>query len=255
MKFRLTRKNYPLIIISILGIVLIAYTTSRAFLLSLTHDESFTYLWYVHESFMQIISMHIPKANNHILNSIAIKFLTWIFPANEFVVRLPNLMAHIAYIVFSILILKKYRNPILIIGGFILLNFNPYMLEFFSLARGYGISLALLTGSVYFFLQFIEKEKQQFIYFPFILGALSAISNLIYIHFYLALLITYNIIKINNILSFRCFKERLSSFFRINIPSIIVTTTLALIVFEPIRKLSKYNELYGHGNISFIKTQ
>ena len=251
MKFKIKRINYPIISIIFIGFLLISYTMLRAVLLSMTHDESFTFLWFVPESFMQIVSMHIPRAGNHIINTLAIKLFTSIFSANEFIVRLPNLLAHFVYIVFSILIIKRVKTPLLIIVGFILLNFNPYMLEFFALARGYGISLAFLIGSIYFFIKFLDEKKQKFIYYALVSAALSAISSFIYIHFYLSIILIYNLVQINDFRFIKSVNERFKFLLRINIPVIIVTAILSGILFEPIRKLSKFKEFYGHGQTGF----
>jgi hypothetical protein len=39
-------------------------------------------------------------------------------------------------LIFSLLIVKRLRNEILKISGFLLLNTNPFMMDFFGLARG-----------------------------------------------------------------------------------------------------------------------
>jgi hypothetical protein len=248
-----SQPKYSLLVVIAIGVLLLGYSVSRAVLISITHDESCTYLWFVPESFMQIVSLHIPKAGNHIINTLAIKLSTSIFPDNEFFVRLPNLIAHFFYLLFSILFLKRFRNPILFIGGFILLNFNPYMLEYFALGRGYGLSLAFLAGSVFWFVKYNENNKNQHLYLTLILGALSAISNFIFIHYYLSIIIVYNLIQLTNSGLKGKISSILKTLFKKNIPTILVSAILAFILFEPIRKLSKFNEFYGQGQTGFYK--
>ncbi len=254
MKLKLSKETYPFYLIALFGLALLTYTSVRAGILSFTHDESNTFLRHVPESFMQIVSYHQPKANNHILNTLFIKLFLKVFPDTDFFIRLPNLIAHGIYIFFSILILKRFRNPVIIIGGFILINFNPYMLDFFSLARGYGLALSLVMATMLMFLIFIESNKIKYIYWYYIFAAFAVLSHFVLLHFYVSAIVVYNLLFIKEFRSEKyTARYKLKKFFHKNIPALIVSSALTIILFEPIRKLSKFNELYGHGNNSFFK--
>jgi hypothetical protein len=133
------------ILIGILGLVFWSFSIYKASHSAFTHDESFTYITYVKKGVMGILSMQPPvSANNHILNSLCMKVIDKLLPANPFNLRIPNILGHLLYIVFSALIVNEFRNNYFKVIGFILLNSNIYLIDLFSLARGYGLSLGLL---------------------------------------------------------------------------------------------------------------
>src|ERR1044072_2866210 len=149
-----SRKNYFVLFTCILlGIIFFAYVFARAWTLSITHDEAQTCNVVVNHPVMEIISYNTSTQgypNNHILNSLLIKFFTWVMGTSVFITRLPNVLAYFFYLIFSYLICKKLNYGPLIIAGFILLNINPYVLEFFALARGYGLANLFLIGAIYY---------------------------------------------------------------------------------------------------------
>ncbi len=254
MKIKFSKETYPLYIITLLGLALLTYTSVRAGMLSFTHDESNTFLRHFPESFMQIVSYHQPKANNHIINTLLIKYTLKIFPDTDFFIRLPNLIAHGIYILFSILILKRFRNSILIIGGFVLINFNPYLLDFFSLARGYGLALGFMLISIHLLLKNIESKQKKYIYWSYLFASLAVLSHFVYLHFYVTVIAIFNLVHFNEFAAKGLtIKQKFNRFLKTNIPTTIISTLLIFILFEPIRKLSKFNELYGHGNNSFFR--
>ena len=88
-------------------------------------------------------------ANNHPLNT-ALVMLTTAFSDDVFLIRLPNVVAGVLYLVTAALVASKTTKPLLSLA---VLALNPYLLEFFSLARGYGLAAALVMVALgrYFF--------------------------------------------------------------------------------------------------------
>ena len=134
----------------LVSLLLISFDLYKASHASFTCDESFTYLNYVHMSVLQIISYHNPFPNNHILNSLLMKLSESFFGSSELALRLPNILAHILFLVITYKLLSRYcpKNGIFF---FILVNANPFMIDFFSLARGYGLALGLMSAGIYFY--------------------------------------------------------------------------------------------------------
>ena len=88
-------------------------------------------------------------ANNHFLNSLLGGLFIRLFNSdNLLIVRLPNLLAFPLYFwsafSFRIYITRKINFYLLLI----LLTFSTFIIEFFGIARGYGISMALLLSPV-----------------------------------------------------------------------------------------------------------
>ncbi|MGB1318800.1 MAG: hypothetical protein ACPG5W_11355, partial [Flavobacteriales bacterium] len=89
-----------------IGLLLLFYSVYRADHLSFTYDESSTVMEFVGRNYSDILTQ-APTANNHILNTILIKFCSSFLPPSELTYRLPNLVAHLLYIGFSILLVSQ----------------------------------------------------------------------------------------------------------------------------------------------------
>src|ERR1051326_3454816 len=142
----LNKINVNLIIISC-SVLLFAYIVARVCMLSFTHDEAFTYLHYVRCSWETI--NHLTYTNNHLLNTWLMKFCNNLFGNSEFSLRLPNVLSYILFLHFSRKLLLVVTDARLALGGWLFLNLNPFVLDFFSLARGYGISLGFFMMGLY----------------------------------------------------------------------------------------------------------
>jgi len=131
------------LLLVLIGTLLLAYAFARAYTLSFTHDESISYA---------IVAEHSTAkstANHHPLNT---RLMTWSyrsFGSREWALRLPNIVAFFLYLGFGLWLLRELAWPWMVFG-FVLLFLNPFLLEFFSLARGYGLALSLSLGAVVF---------------------------------------------------------------------------------------------------------
>ena len=147
-------------ILFFIGLFLFAYTASRAYLLSFTWDESFTYVEFIKTKFIFTFKEHkISDANNHILNTWLMELCAKLFGISEFTLRLPNVIAHLVFLFYSAKLVRNLSSRVLTIGSFLLLNISPLLLDFFSLARGYGMSMALMMGSLYYAYEYISQKK------------------------------------------------------------------------------------------------
>lgn len=109
----------------------------------ITIDEAYSFLNYsVTGDFL-----NVGIANNHILNSFLVS-LTTLIGISEFFIRLPNFISGLLYLYF-VLQLSKNKNYSL--GVTSILIFNPYLIDYFSISRGYGISASLLFIAAYLY--------------------------------------------------------------------------------------------------------
>jgi len=177
--------KWSLIFVILAGISLSFYTHYRAATLSITHDEGVIYQMISQHSGWQIFNYIIPQ--DHMINSLLMKFSCQLFPDTEYTLRLPNLLGHLLYIIFSILLLIKLKNPHLLIAGFVLLNFNPYLLDFFSVARGYGLSVSFMMVSIYFGFSFILSRKILPMIMSFLFAILSVLTVYTLLNYFVAL--------------------------------------------------------------------
>lgn len=226
------------------------YIIYKAYFLSFTHDESYTYLHYVHQGFMDIISYKTPYTNNHILNTVLIKYCEELFGSSEIVLRLPNILAFILYSVFAILLLQK-QYPKLLFPFYLLLTLHPFLLEFFALARGYGLSIGFLMMSIYFMRQYFTQPKSCFLIWFNVAAFLAVMSNFSLLNYYATALIAFNLyvylsLKIKTSASQKFSFLKLN---RINIVSLIIS---GMVLYEPLRRLSKIGLLDFGGKTGFL---
>ncbi|MBK8368814.1 MAG: hypothetical protein IPL10_15815 [Bacteroidetes bacterium] len=249
---KVSYKTFPvqLSLIAIFGLGILWYIIYKAATTSFTHDESYTYTHYVHQGFMDIISYKTPYTNNHILNTVLMKYCEVFFGSSELSLRLPNILAFILYSIFTILLLYKYI-PKLMFPFYLLMLLNPHLLDFFALARGYGLFFAFLLMSFYYLsLYFTSKQNRHLILFN--VGAfLAVMSNFSLLNYYVAALIVYNIVSYvilkldptsNN---YHFYKQN-----KINIVSVILS---GMVLYEPLRRISKMSLLDFGGKNGFME--
>ena len=132
----------------------IGFTAARAAMVPLTYDEAATYLRYIPHDFLSVFNFDV--ATNHFLNTLLTKLCYLIGGNSELVLRLPNLVGYGMYLWFSLRILQRLTHRAIAFAGFLLLNLNPYVLDYFSLSRGYGLSLGFLMGTLFFLSRFLD---------------------------------------------------------------------------------------------------
>lgn len=167
----------------LIGTSLLAYIAFRAFNMSLTHDESLSY------SIVWGNTTYEQDANNHLLNTALMNFIVKKWHDDEWLLRLPNILSFIIYAFFSFKISQHLSNNFLRLSAFLLLLLNPFILDFFSLARGYGLSLAMMMGSIYYALKITDNHKslKNNVLFA-IFSILTVYANFTLLIFYLSIM-------------------------------------------------------------------
>jgi hypothetical protein len=118
-----------------------------------------------------------------------------LFGAKEIFLRLPNVLAFILYSIFTYKLLIKINNMFLMLLGASFLLLNPYLLDYFSLARGYGLSLGFGLASLFFLLRQnslnIYKDYIKAFSLSLLFSLFSSYSNFVFINLNIALIIVY----------------------------------------------------------------
>jgi hypothetical protein len=159
--------------------VVFLYVILRAWKISFCIDEAFSFSNFVLDSYRAIISYRVPDANNHVLNSMAMKMCSGLFGSSELSLRLANVLSFPVYAVFAWLLLCDLKDRYLHLAAFVVLTINPFLLDFFSVARGYGMSEAMMMASMYYLVQLL---RQRLYYLQpaalfFISGTLAVLCN------------------------------------------------------------------------------
>ncbi len=144
----------------------VAFATLRAARVPLTYDEAASYIRYIDSGTPSVFDtgalsiFNFEVATNHFLNTALAKVCTQIAGGSEFVLRVPNLLGYAMFMIFSVLILRRYVRPFIATTGFLLLNLNPYVLDFFTLSRGYGLSLGFLMAAMFWAFRCLDCLKE-----------------------------------------------------------------------------------------------
>lgn len=178
-------------ILLLISLVLIAYTVGRAHLVPFAHDESFTYLNAVTAPLSDVLSLQFKDANNHPLNTWGMFAFSRLFGDSELSLRLPNLIAHLIYLLASIGLVRRIPSTAGAFMAFLVLNFNPFLLEFFALARGYGLGAGFMMLSIWLTVESIETTLEMSSFFlgstAFAASTLAVMSNYSFIYFFVSL--------------------------------------------------------------------
>ncbi len=233
----MNRSFIPYSIFSLLGLAVFSFIVAKASLASFTHDESFTYLHFMDQDFMDLLSHKRPYANNHLLNSMLMKYSELLFGYAEWALRLPNLLASLVFFSYTFLLVRSSKGFISL-AGFMLIVCNPILLDLFALARGYGLSIAFMTMSVYYLFKSLQRPSSKNL-LSFNLAALLAIlGNFTMLDYYLAALLVYNLISwAENYTS----EQKEFSLWRHNRLNLLMLLVFVIILYEPVRRVVTYN--------------
>lgn len=127
----------------------IAYISLRAWKIQFSIDEAASFFMYIQNG--SFLPPHaVVDANNHILNSLLGYIAYTLAGSHPFILRIPNLLGFILFAFFTYRLtgllhhrFPKYFLVILMMG-------THFLLEFFAYCRGYGLSMAFLSGALYF---------------------------------------------------------------------------------------------------------
>lgn len=212
----------------------------------MTIDEATTFLVYVQIPLKDVFLNNPVNTNNHFLNTLLIRLSTWILGDSDFSVRLPSILGHLLYILFSFKLIRAISNQtIVIICGIVLLHLNPYFMDFFGLARGYSLSWGLMMASMYYLFRYIEAQKNKYINWSFILAGLSVYSILIALNYFLALIVAFNFLFLRDFFKNKIDTSFIFYFFKKNLAVILTSLVLFALLAYPISRVRANNEFYG----------
>lgn len=223
------------------------YIAIRAWTISFTHDESLTY------TIITGNSQFKDSANNHLLNTFLASVCSFLFGISEFSLRLPNVIAFALYLYFTYKIVTRKNKIMLMLLGTVLLLSNSYLLDYFSLCRGYGLAVAFSLAALYFLFErsfdtYDQYKKNLCLALGF--SILAAYSNLIYINLNIAIIIVFGIELFCGIHSKRIQLDKS----KIATLAVIFSINMILLSFlvSQLLMLKANNQLYYGGNDGFI---
>jgi hypothetical protein len=139
-------------------LTLFAVNVYRAAMQSITPPEAATYNRFVGPSLQEAFAL--TTANNHVLNTFLARISTNIFHLTDLSLRLPSLLGGALYFwaVFR-LARRAFGSGPLFLAAVALLSLNPLVLDYLSMARGYGLALAFWMWALSLMLRYLESDQ------------------------------------------------------------------------------------------------
>jgi hypothetical protein len=165
----------------ILALAAGVYLTARAFLVPLTYDEASSFYRYVDADFAALFDF--ATATNHFLNTVLTRLSVGILGVSPIALRLPNVLAGILYLGVAAALARRMRDSAIAFAAAVLLMTNPYVLDYFTVSRGYGLAVALLLAAIFMLLREAFAAS-------LILAATAVIANFAVLPAFLAIVAT-----------------------------------------------------------------
>jgi len=166
----------------------LALVVTRARLVGFTYDEAYTWFHYVRAPLGVVLGFAGgAEANNHSLNSLLMTAASAVFGDSELALRLPNVLAFVGYAAAVAAIAGTLRHALARVATAALLLLNPFVIELFSMARGYGLALALSTGSLAALIARASPDRRTSRAVAAVaLAGLAVVASLTFLDFFLA---------------------------------------------------------------------
>lgn len=161
-------------------IALGSLVTWRAVHIPMTHDEASTWINYRHLDVWSCLSNYgcWGTANNHWLNTLLLQWSAHAFGESPWALRLPNILAGWGYGFLAARISLRYTQGVAAgLGAWVLLCGHVYLLDFFSLARGYGLMSFGVMGGLYGLLRYVEHYRTRWLWVTLAFMTFSILSN------------------------------------------------------------------------------
>jgi hypothetical protein len=240
------RTIYPLA----LFIGILTYLITKALVMQTTCDEAYTVMILSKQPTWDLITYKDSYTNNHILNTLSINGLFAIFGMNHSLARVPSMVGFLMYFYCCFRFSKKYiTDDVLSVMFLTVMCCNPYLLDFFALARGYGLSIGFMMVSVYLAANIVFQKKSTDYELPLsILAAiLSVYAQFASLHFYLGINLLLFLYALNQWITHNDKKE----FIKTVVTQIVGFGVLAALVYLPFKGIIRDNQIAYYGAEGF----
>jgi hypothetical protein len=217
--------DLPLIIY---GLLVLAYLVVRSQSVSFSWDEAYTYLHHVQHGVLWPERFDDMGANLHVLNVWLMWVADGLLGPYEWMLRLPNVLAGALYLGLGFMLVREMRPWPVALALYILLTAHPYMLDMFSLARGYGLGIAFMFLSLVQLRKYAEAPSRGRGVVAMLGAGLAAISNLIFLNFLFAAVGTMAVLLFLETGPARVRLSRAMLLFAVAMPFLVATSVLAV---------------------------
>ena len=253
MRSALTVNQLPLYASLLLGLALLSYAAVRACTVGFTHDESSSFMNLLHEPVADLFfhPRNWQAANNHLLNTLCMQIGHYFFGPEEWALRWGSLVGGLIYLIYAFRSVRLWlpMDAWWFFGAFCVLTLHHFTLDFFSLARGYGLCLAFEMAALFYFFRWIKREASLDLLKAGCALGLGILANFTLLDFMAAFLATVTVVY------YVKSKGRFSpqEWLRLMLwPALPLLATL-LLIFQPMRWISAQGE-FEYGPQAFWET-
>jgi hypothetical protein len=176
------------LILKFIGTCFFLYVAIRAQSVGFTIDESQSVFLAKENSYWDLIRYKKPESNNHFMISVWLKFCLKSGVWQEWILRLPCVLATLVFLRYAYKLSQLISTDKWIsIACFILFLANPFVDDFFSLARGYGLGIAFQMASMYYLVRFFDGLLAKNIGKCLFFAALATLGHFMFLNFYLTI--------------------------------------------------------------------
>lgn len=232
----------------VFALLLWCYNIIKGFLVPFYWDEIYTYMHYVKPGVFLIQDFDKMDANNHLLNTWLIQAFVKIFGAHQFILRLPAILSFLIYALFAIRFSRLFSSTWFQLGSVCILLLNPFVNDYFYLARGYSFSMAMLLGSLYYCYRFLSDQNQlKYATLALLITSLGLLANFSLLNYLLILMLLYGLYISYD---FKKKKFNLSEVLHKS-PALIIPAAILLFSIPIILKLKNAGALFAGKNNGF----
>jgi hypothetical protein len=143
---------------AILLLFLVSVNVYRAWTQSITSDEAFAFNLFLSGAPAKLFNFY--DASHHVFHTILCKVSISVFGVSEFSLRIPSLLGGLLYLTTAFRLSSfLFGRRWLFFASFALLSLNPFLLDYMSAARGYGLAVGFFLWSLYQMLQYLSEHR------------------------------------------------------------------------------------------------
>ena len=151
---------------------LFGFIVYRAVNLSFVHDESLSY------TILRGRTEWLGTANNQWLSTVLAFIISRIFGYSELALRAANVLSFLVFARYCYGLLAAHlKTGLAIVAGFSFIVFNQFVLEYFSLFRGYGLAMACLAACLFYFTACSQDYRKNLLVKGLIAAVLTIYAN------------------------------------------------------------------------------
>ena len=228
----------------ILMCMLALYVIVRAVCIDMTHDEAYSFYNVKHFWYVEALC----TGNTHWFNFAAIKLMVMLGLEKAWQLRWFTMLSSVVFLSIGYHWIKSIKTLPLKLFAFSFLFLNPYLLDYFSLARGYAAGLTLEALSIGCLMIAHSKKNKQYALIALFFAGMSAIANFNFFYFFaaFAMVYFYNYYFKNGLPFLKDKRFYMDSIFTIGIIALVLRALLF------ITKCS--NDIGAYGGDSFVES-